>query len=539
MDTKALRQKILDLAIRGKLVPQDPNDEPASVLLERIREQKQQMVKEGKLKKKDIKNDSVIFVGEDNLHYEKFQDGTVKCIENEIPFELPKGWAWTRISTVALFVGGYAYKSSKYVPDSRNILIRIGNIKNNSINPFVAKTCISDEYASETDSYLIRENDILFTMTGTRGKRDYFYSCRIEKSDLESLKLFLNQRVGCLRLVSTADILPSYFVNAIQSSCVLDAIFATETGNVNQGNIGSTATLNLLIPVAPTEEQYKIQEKSLSILSAIEQYDIETEDLLAIINMLRTKILDLAIRGQLVPQNPDDEPASVLLERIGAEKNELIKQGKLKPNKKESIIFKGEDNSYYEKMADGKLHCLDDQLSFELPEGWEWCNLSMIGTTNIGLTYRPTDITANGIMVLRSCNIVNDQIDLNDLVRVETTIRENQFAQENDILICARNGSRALVGKCALIPSLGEPASFGAFMAIYRTEYFSYIVHYLRSTFFRSVFNDGNSTTINQLTQDMLKRAIVPFPPLAEQHRIVAAIEAALYELNRIEKSLS
>ena len=106
MDTKALRQKILDLAIRGKLVPQDPNDEPASVLLERIREQKQQMVKDGKLKKKDIKNDSVIFVGEDNLHYEKFQDGTVKCIEDEIPFELPEGWAWERLSNLASFSGG-------------------------------------------------------------------------------------------------------------------------------------------------------------------------------------------------------------------------------------------------------------------------------------------------------------------------------------------------------------------------------------------------------------------------------------------------
>ena len=141
--------------------------------------------------------------------------------------------------------------------------------------------------------------------------------------------------------------------------------------------------------------------------------------------------------------------------------------------------------SYYEKMADGKVHCLDDQLPFELPKGWEWCNLSMIGTTNIGLTYRPTDITPNGIMVLRSCNIVNDQVDLGDLVRVETTIRENQFTQENDIVICARNGSKALVGKCALIPNLEEPASFGAFMAIYRTEYFSYIVHYLRSSFFR------------------------------------------------------
>ena len=166
--------------------------------------------------------------------------------------------------------------------------------------------------------------------------------------------------------------------------------------------------------------------------------------------------------------------------------------------------------SYYEKMADGKLHCLDDQPPFELPDGWEWCNLSMIGTTNIGLTYRPTDIEPGGIMVLRSCNIVNDQVDLNDLVRVKTTVRENQFAQKNDILICARNGSRSLVGKCALIPDLGEPASFGAFMAIYRTEYFEFIVHYLRSSFFRSVFDDSNSTAINQLTQDMLKRAIVP-----------------------------
>ena len=106
MDTKALRQKILDLAIRGKLVPQDPSDEPASVLLERIREQKKQMVKEGKLKAKDIKNDTIIFVGEDNLHYEKFADGTVKCIEEEIPFEVPEGWEWTRLGSLFSTITG-------------------------------------------------------------------------------------------------------------------------------------------------------------------------------------------------------------------------------------------------------------------------------------------------------------------------------------------------------------------------------------------------------------------------------------------------
>lgn len=196
-------------------------------------------------------------------------------------------------------------------------------------------------------------------------------------------------------------------------------------------------------------------------------------------------------------------------------------------------------SSYYEKMPNGKLRCIDTELPFELPDGWEWCNLSMIGTTNIGLTYRPADTGASGIMVLRSCNIVNDHIDLCDLVRVNTTIRESQFAKKNDILICARNGSKSLVGKCALIPDLGETASFGAFMAVYRTDFFEYIVQYLRSNFFRSVFDDGNSTAINQLTQDMLKRAIVPLPPFSEQRRIVEMIETILFELTRMEKSLS
>ena len=133
MDTKALRQKILDLAIRGKLVPQDPNDEPASVLLERIREQKQQMVKDGKLKKKDIKNDSVIFAGEDNLHYEKFADGSVKCIEDEISFELPEGWAWARLGTVCSKVTDGTHHSPDNYPIGEYKYITAKNIKLNGI----------------------------------------------------------------------------------------------------------------------------------------------------------------------------------------------------------------------------------------------------------------------------------------------------------------------------------------------------------------------------------------------------------------------
>ena len=522
MDTKALRQKILDLAIRGKLVPQDPDDEPASVLLERIRQQKQQMVKEGKLKPKDIKNDSVIFAGEDNLHYEKFSDGSVKCIEDEIPFDLPEGWAWVRLGNLSAAIQ-YGLSNSAE-PQGTHRLLRITDIQDGKVDwnavPF---TTVNDP-----EAYLLKTGDIVFARTGaTVGK-----SFLITETPYPSVYASYLIRIRLLGSLS-----PEYIYQFFDSACYWSQITDKSVG-VGQPNCNGTSLKELFIPLPPISEQLRIVPTAQALLAYVAKIDAEKKSLLSIIMATKSKILDLAIRGQLIPQDPNDEPASVLLERIRAEKEELIKQGKIKRDKKESVIFRGEDNSYYEKMPDGKLHCLDDQLPFELPDGWEWCNLSMIGTTNIGLTYRPTNIEPDGVIVLRSCNIVNDQVDLSDLVRVKTAIRENQYVQKNDILICARNGSRALVGKCALIPDLGEPASFGAFMAIYRTEYFEYIVHYLRSSFFRSVFDDSNSTAINQLTQDMLKRAIVPLPPVFEQRRITETIDAMLFELNQMEKSL-
>ena len=529
MDTKALRQKILDLAIRGKLVPQDPNDEPASVLLERIREQKMQMVKEGKLKAKDIKNDTIIFVGEDNLHYEKFQDGTVKCIEDEIPFEVPEGWGWARISTVALFMGGYAYKSSTYIPDSQNILIRIGNIKNNNLNPLIAKTCISDEYAAETDKYLVRENDILFTMTGTRGKRDYFYSCRIEKSDLEGIQLFLNQRVGRLRLISTADILPSYFVNTIQSSYVLDAIFATETGNVNQGNIGSTATMNLLIPVAPTEEQYKIQEKSLSILSTIEQYDIDTEDLSKIINKLRSKILDLAIRGKLVPQDPNDEPASVLLERIRTEKEELIKQGKIKRDKKESIIFRGDDNSYYEKIGDK----ISEYAGEDIPLGWSIASFSqanMFSSETIDPSHFPEEM-------FELYSVPNFELGVPEVIKGQEIGSSKQSICENDVLVCKINPriNRVwITGHSTSYRILGSSE-----WIVFRNAYLHapYMQFYFSSSYFRELLLSnvsGVGGSLMRAQPESVKKYPVLIPPYKEQVRIADKILELFMKLDDI-----
>ena len=530
MDTKVLRQKILDLAIRGKLVPQDPNDEPASVLLERIRQQKQQMVKEGKLKPKDIKNDSAIFVGEDNLHYEKFADGSVKCIEDEIPFDLPEGWAWAFLSNIVYVLNGdrgqsYPAKSklrSKGIPFVSASNIQDGVVSSDGL------LCLSDSQYDALGAGKLFAGDIVYCIRGSLGKCGLF---TMEKGAIASSLVIVRSLFDAPHIID-------YIFLYLNSALAAGEIKKYDNGSA-QPNLAAKDFRHFLVPLPPQAEMQRINKQAREALVFVKRIQNNKDELHAAIAVAKAKILDLAIRGQLVPQDPSDEPASVLLEHIRAEKEELIRQGKIKRDKKESVIFRGEDNSYYEKMADGKLHCLDDQLPFELPDGWEWCNLSMIGTTNIGLTYRPTDIEPGGIMVLRSCNIVNDQVDLSGLVRVKTTVRENRFAQKNDILICARNGSRSLVGKCALIPDLREPASFGAFMAIYRTEYFEFIVHYLRSSFFRSVFDDSNSTAINQLTQDMLKRAIVPLPPLSEQRRIVEAIGAMLFELNQIEKSLS
>lgn len=483
-----------------------------------------------------------------NLHYEKFSDGSVKCIEDEIPFELPDGWAWARLGTVVTFVGGYAYKSNRYVQHSNNLLIRIGNVKNNSLTPHVAKTCISDEYAAETSGYRLRVNDILFTMTGTRGKRDYFFSCLIKKEDLSGANLFLNQRVGCLRLIDTKLMIPDYFVEAIQSSCVLDAIFATETGNVNQGNIGSTATLNLLIPVPPTSEQYKIFERTYSLISSIDQYDIESAELLCLIHAIKSKILDLAIRGKLVPQDSNDEPASVLLERIRAEKEELIRQGKIKRDKKESVIFRGEDNSYYEKIGSDVI-CIDAEIPFEIPDTWKWMRLENCCIKEIRRGKSPKYVDESGTLVFaQKCNTKYGGIDMGlALFLDESTLGrypDDEYMQNGDVVINSTGtGTLGRVGLFRVTDNhLGLPIVPDSHVTVIRAAHgiqSVYVYGFMKANQSKLEKKGEGSTNQKELKPPTLKEMLIPIPPYFEQERIVAAITAAFSTISAIEKSLN
>ena len=185
-------------------------------------------------------------------------------------------------------------------------------------------------------------------------------------------------------------------------------------------------------------------------------------------------------------------------------------------------------NLHYEQFPDRTVKCIEDEIPFDIPEGWSWCRLSMVGTTNIGLTYKPTEVKETGTIVLRSCNIKNGKMDFADLVRVQADIRENQYIYEKDILICARNGSRSLVGKCAIMQGLTEVASFGAFMAVFRSICNQYVYYYFNTSLFRRSFDNDDSKQINQVTQAILRDTLIPLPPFAEQNRIVTKLHETL-----------
>lgn len=233
-----MKKSILQYAIQGKLVEQNPNDEPASVLLEKIKAEKEQLIKEKKIKK---------------------EKPLPEIREVEKPFDIPDSWEWVRLGDICAFQGGYAYKSNTYVEKSNNQVIRLGNVKNDKLLLDSKQVYISDEIANETEGYRLKNNDILITMTGTRGKRDYFYTMVVNEDELNGVKVYLNQRVGCLRAYRDIEVkLLNIF---LKSESILKQIFSTETGTANQGNIGSNNIMNLVIPLPPKEEQKRISDK--------------------------------------------------------------------------------------------------------------------------------------------------------------------------------------------------------------------------------------------------------------------------------------
>ena len=524
MNGKQLKNSILQWAIQGKLVPQDPNDEPASVLLERIREEKARLVKEGKIKKD--KNESIIFRGDDNSHYEKLADGTVKCIDDEIPFDIPQSWCWVRFGSLVIHnpqVAADDETSAAFMPMT---LIDAGygssytyeTKKWGTIKTGFTKIATGDiAYAKITPCFQNRKSFILGEVPG---------GVAAATTELNVIRTYAGTLDGWYILYFLKS---EYFIKE-----------ARYKGTAGQQRVLSDYVQNKLVPLPPLNEQKRIVQKIQEVLPIVRIYGKSQEALDKlnddIFDKLKKSVLQEAIQGKLVPQDPNDEPASVLLERVKKEKAKLFKEGKLKKKDLvDSVIFKGEDNKYYEQIGKEVLDISED-IPFEIPESWSWIRLSNICSICTGATFKREDATQNqsGVRILRGGNILPFRIFIkdDDIFIPRNAVKDNILLRQNDIVTPAVT-SLENIGKMARIESDMPTTTVGGFVFILRPYLNDDILsEYLLSAmsapatveFMRSITNKSGQAFYN-IGKERLSTTLIPVPPHWEQRNIIRHIQ--------------
>ena len=516
MNGKQLKNSILQWAIQGKLVPQDPNDEPASVLLDKIRQEKERLIKEKKIKRD--KNASIIYRGEDNSYYEKMlATGEVKCIDEEVPFEIPQGWEWCRLNDLYNFIdyrGATPHKLSKGIP-----LITAKNVKQGYLDYTVKDFISSEEYSNRLSRGVSHKGDILFTTEAPLGN--------VAIADLDVYSA--GQRLITLQAYIQCFTNNDMFMFFMLSPLFQELVMSYKTGTTVAG-IKASKLKEVLIPTPPISEQSRIVKKLQTLLPFIEKYS-RSQTLLNIFNTeikdkLRKSFLQEAIRGKLVPQIAEDGTAQELLEQIKAEKQELVKEGKLKRSAlNDSVIFRGGDNRYYEKI--GKK-CVDitEEIPFEIPASWAWCHLNDIAESDLGKTMNKGQNSGELVPYLCSINVYWNKIDLSKIKQAQFTEIElaKYLLQKNDLLICEGGD----IGRAA-IWDINETIYYQN--ALHRVRFYGKIFPkfflYILSLYKALGLLDKKSKgmTIKHFTKSALNSIVIPLPPLLEQKRIIEKIE--------------
>ena len=517
MTGQQLKNSILQMAVQGKLVPQDPNDEPASVLLERIRKEKEQLIKDGKIKKE--KNPSYIFRGADNLPYEKVGKNEPVCIADEVPFDVPDSWEWCRLKDVAFVNGGFAFKSVNFSNEGTRV-IRISDFNENG---FINTKIVRHRYDDSMESFLLQEKNILLCMTGGTVGKSYFITTLDEP-------MMTNQRVATIKIFGALE----EYINLVILSPITQKII-NDSKNSTNDNISMDTINGFLIPLPPKEEQVRLVKQFELIKSFIKLYGI-FENKLEVLNgsfpeLLKKSILQEAVQGKLVPQDPNDEPASVLLERIRAEKQRLIKEGKIKKDKHESVIFR-RDNSHYEKL-DGIERCIEDEIPFEIPDSWEWVRLGTLFQHNTGKALNSSNSTGKKLTYITTSNLYWDRFELEKLKEMPFT--ENEIEKctvtRGDLLVCEGGD----IGRAA-IWKYDYPIRIQNHIHRLRpytniSIRFYYYIFYL----YKNIgLIGGKGIGIQGLSSNAIHQLLFPLPPLQEQNKIVAAIESIIPYCERL-----
>ena len=424
MNGKQLKNSILQWAIQGKLVPQDPNDEPASVLLEKIRTEKARLIKEGKIKKD--KNESFIFRGDDNSYYEKFlATGEVKCIDEEIPFEIPQGWEWSRMGSIGDWGAGATPAKGNTSYYGGNILwLRTGELNNSIVNDTEIK--ITDKALKECSLRMNKAGDVLIAM----------YGATIGKVAIAGCELTTNQACCACTPIGIFNYYLFYFLMGSQ----VDFIKKGEGGA--QPNISREKLVAHLMPIPPIQEQHRIVERIKDVLPLTNKYalsQIALDELNRSINdKLKKSILQEAIQGKLVPQISEEGTAQELLEQIKTEKEKLVKDGKLKKSAlTDSVIFKGDDNKYYEQVGK-EIKEITEEILFDLPDKWQWCRIGTIFMHNNGKQLNKGNTKGKLMKYVTTSNLYWDGFVLDNLK--EMPFKENEIercmAVKGDLLVC-------------------------------------------------------------------------------------------------------
>ena len=516
MTGQQLKNSILQMAVQGKLVPQDPNDEPASVLLERIRAEKEKLIKEGKIKKE--KNPSVIFRGADNLPYEKIGKNEPVCIADEVPFEIPESWEWVRLGTLT-------YNHGQKKPSSEFCYIDIGSIDNQHQRLNEKESIVAPENAASRARKIVKLGDILYATV-----RPYLHNmCIIDRE-------FTKEAIastGFAVLKCCADYSNAFLFYYMMSPDFDN--YANDSGNskgVAYPAINDERLSRALIPVPPVMEQYRILNQLSKVLPIVHVYEGAYRNLENLNTtfpiQLKKSILQYAVQGKLVPQDPADEPASVLLERIRAEKEQLIKSGKIKRDKHESVIFR-RDNSYYERV-DGIERCIDDEIPLEIPASWVWTRLTNICSSIADGDHQPPPQTSYGIPFLVISDVSSGKIYFSNtrFVPVEyyMQLSDTRKPRVGDLLFTV-TGSYGIV-----IPVLEERKfCFQRHMALLKplVLHTNYLELALKSPL---VFNQcctvATGTAQKTVGLSSLKNLLLPIPPIEEQDRILDKINSIM-----------
>ena len=505
MTAQQLKNSILQMAVQGKLVPQDPNDEPASVLLERIRAEKERLIKEKKIKRE--KNPSVIFKGADNTPYEKIGD-EVRSLVDEVPFDIPDSWEWVRLGSAFAIEMGQSPAGNTVSGNCSGTEFHQGKV-------FFGEKYIkaSDQYTSSPTKFAPK-NSVLLCVRAPVGK--------VNITDRE---LCIGRGLCAIIPLAGMPLLFAYYLLAAYEN-----IFVKQATGTTFVAITAETVKNQLIPMPPLAEQQRIADLIERLIPYVDEYG-KAESAVDQLNChfpeaLKKSILQEAVQGKLVPQDPSDEPAEALLERIRAEKQRLIKEGKIKKDKHESAIFR-RDNSHYEKRGSEEV-CIDEEIPFEIPSGWSWSRLGTCLDVRDG-THDTPRYVSEGVPLVTSKNLSNGRIDFSTAKLISKqdsdAINQRSKVDSGDIMY-------------AMIGSIGNPVLYrGADefsiknMALFKCVpdgmYMEYVYWFLvlAQEDMKKAASGGVQSFVSL---GYLRNYLIPVPPIVEQKRICYAIEQAL-----------